>query len=818
MKKQIFILSIAALVSVNVAKSQCTTPVNNANNGTNNYVPKFNAAACITNSLIQDNGTNVGIGAAPSYKLDVSGDINFGGTSPTTTNALFLGTNKILWHNGNAGDIFVGVLAGNATMTGHSNVCLGFASGLNIGSGFNNVFIGYGAGFSNTSGINNVVEGTNGNYNNQTGGYNTVCGNEAGKGVFGYSHYYNSFFGYQAGFGTTNGGNNVFSGYQAGYSNTSSEQNVAIGYQALKSQTWANANNDEYPTYNVAVGNYALFSNNPSATTNGINNTAVGYSAGYYNSRGIDNTYTGFESGKGTAITNVNSYNSAFGYQAGYGITSGGNNVFSGYQAGYTNTTGGNNVFVGSQAGYFNSTGIGNTYTGFEAGKGTAATNVNSYNSAFGYQSLPAITTGSYVCTYGFQAGLSNNSGGFNTFMGGGSATQNTSGAYNTFLGFSSGNSNTTASYNVSVGARSSYYNATGVNNTVCGYQAGRGYSSLSATGGNNSFFGYNAGVNNDGSSGNTAIGYQAGLAYRSSTGINNTYLGNGADATGAGNSTYSNSTAIGNGALSDGSGYAIIGNTTVNQIGGWLAWTNKSDGRFKMNVQENVKGLEFIKMLRPVTYQMDTRKGTEFLIKNMPDSIKSLHMDGVDFAPSTSIIHSGFVAQEVEQCAKSCDFKCSIVVAPADTSNGSYGISYAEIVVPLVKAVQELSHTVDSLLAAGKSGQRTNNSGDNSQGKTETTLQVELANNNQIILYQNQPNPFDGSTVIRYFIPENVSGNAYIGFYDMYGKEIKKLEITERGFGKIEASTENLASGIYSYSIVIDGKTIDSKTMVKSK
>jgi hypothetical protein len=46
-------------------------------NGTINYISKFTSTASIGNSLIYDNGTNVGIGtASPSEKLDVNGNIN----------------------------------------------------------------------------------------------------------------------------------------------------------------------------------------------------------------------------------------------------------------------------------------------------------------------------------------------------------------------------------------------------------------------------------------------------------------------------------------------------------------------------------------------------------------------------------------------------------------------------------------------------------------------------------------------------------------------------------------------------------------------
>ena len=49
-------------------------------------------------------------------------------------------------------------------------------------------------------------------------------------------------------------------------------------------------------------------------------------------------------------------------------------------------------------------------------------------------------------------------------------------------------------------------------------------------------------------------------------------------------------------------------------------------------------------------------------------------------------IIFSGFVAQEVEKAAKEVNYDFSGVDKPG-RENGLYGLSYAEFVVPLVKA-----------------------------------------------------------------------------------------------------------------------------------
>ena len=55
------------------AQSILTNPVTGT--GTTNYIPKFTAGGTIGNSQIYDNGTNVGIGIAPSQKLEVNGNV-----------------------------------------------------------------------------------------------------------------------------------------------------------------------------------------------------------------------------------------------------------------------------------------------------------------------------------------------------------------------------------------------------------------------------------------------------------------------------------------------------------------------------------------------------------------------------------------------------------------------------------------------------------------------------------------------------------------------------------------------------------------------
>ena len=93
----------------------------------------------------------------------------------------------------------------------------------------------------------------------------------------------------------------------------------------------------------------------------------------------------------------------------------------------------------------------------------------------------------------------------------------------------------------------------------------------------------------------------------------------------------------------------------------------------------------------------------------------------------------------------------------------------------------------------------------------------AELASANAI-LWQNFPNPFGDGTVIRYFVPEKTA-SASILFYDEFGNEIKTMELPYKGVkAELNLSTSSLAAGLYSYSLMVNGRVADSKKMLKSK
>lgn len=182
----------------------------------------------------------------------------------------------------------------------------------------------------------------------------------------------------------------------------------------------------------------------------------------------------------------------------------------------------------------------------------------------------------------------------------------------------------------------------------------------------------------------NTAVGLNA--LYFNTTGDNNTGVGRSAyfDSPGLNNTSCIGHTS---GGVVEGSNRIEIGNTSVSSIAGEVSFTTYSDSRIKDNVKEDVPGISFINKLRPVTYNLNIRRQNE-LVHQSSDKLEA-EWDGKYDIEKMKM--SGFIAQEVESAAKELGYDFSGVDAPANPED-LYGLRYSEFVVPLVKAVQELS------------------------------------------------------------------------------------------------------------------------------
>ncbi len=476
---------------------------------------------------------------------------------------------------------------------------------------------------------------------------------------------------------------------------------------------------------------------------------------------------------------NVFSQNTTYGTGAGVNITSGVQNTFIGNNAGYSTTSGNQNTATGDSALYSNTIGRSNTATG----SGAMFNNKSGgYNTAEGYLALRACSTASFNVAFG-GAALRSNTANNNSAVGYAALLNNTSGTGNTGVGPYALSGNSTGNFNTGMG------NSTLNSNTASG-SSGFGYQSLysSTTGGNN-----------------TAVGFQSG--YTNTSGTGNTFVGYAADASAG---TYSNSSAYGNGSSVTASNQVRLGNASVTSIGGYAGWTNLSDGRVKKDIRETVPGLAFIRKLRPVTYHLDMDKIASYL--NRPDSLRMKDAE----AMKGQMLQSGFIAQEVEKAAQELHFDFSGVDKPKNEKD-MYGLRYAEFTVPLVKAVQEQQSMIDSLRAQlAQLTQLVKAIGNAPRtGHADNAQAVQLSNADVVTLGQNVPNPFSEQTIINYSIPQT-AGSAQVLFYDQYGVVIKTIDIKTKGKGQLTVFASDLSSGLYSYTLVIDGRISDTKKMVK--
>ena len=82
--------------------------------------------------------------------------------------------------------------------------------------------------------------------------------------------------------------------------------------------------------------------------------------------------------------------------------------------------------------------------------------------------------------------------------------------------------------------------------------------------------------------------------------------------------------------------------------------------------------------------------------------------------------------------------------------------------------------------------------------------------------MYQNEPNPFSGQTIIRYYIANNFSQAKIVITDNNSGATIKEISIRNSGNGNITIDATQLNSGsLYAYSLVVDNKIIDTKKMI---
>ncbi len=466
----------------------------------------------------------------------------------------------------------------------------------------------------------------------------------------------NCGFGYDALNITGSGSGNTAMGYRALKNNNVGENNTADGLETLYLNSGGNAN--------TAFGMQSLYNNGCLTCVSGNQNTGAGAYSLFQNKDGNNNTACGINALK----ENVNgNNNTAVGSNA---LT---NNNLSGASGGNDNTAYGSDAMKG------NTQGSENTAVGIGALNGNS---VGNKNTALGFYTMfSSFGNVNENTAIGLRT-LGNNGGNRNIAMGTDAIYNNLAGFENIGFGKEALFQNYNGVKNIGFGRQVLYANKYGVSNIGLGSKAL--FSLVNNIDSKNISIGASAGVNLVKAYENTAIGNGAYNTNNVTLNQGNTALGAFSDLVNA-----KCATAIGYGSISNADYKIRLGNTSITTVETQLNYSWISDGRFKYDISEkDIKGIEFIKLLRPVNYNFDTRKYAEFISVDLNEESKKRILSQ-DFIPSTSTKRSGFIAQEIEQAAKKCGYSFNGVIVPENIM-GNYSLSYDLMVVPLVKTIQE--------------------------------------------------------------------------------------------------------------------------------
>ena len=351
------------------------------------------------------------------------------------------------------------------------------------------------------------------------------------------------------------------------------------------------------------------------------------------------------------------------------------------------------------------------------------------------------------------------------------------------------------------------------------------GYSALkNNTGSTNSAFGNSALKNNTSATSNSAFGCYA--LSSNTTGHYNTAVGYNAGASNASDLYYT--TSIGSNATNTASYQVRIGNSSITSIGGYTSWTNISDGRAKKNIRAEVPGLAFINLLQPITYNLDLdaldgiQKPDDPKINRFSDSLrlertpKEIEIETEARANKEKQVYSGFIAQDVEKAAQSLGYDFSGVDVPQNEKT-PYGLRYAEFVVPLVKAVQELSEQNNRLQEqinelTAKLNELTNAPKNQNAGNVGVINESEATNNFSFSLF---PNPTTGLVTVDYTL--HIDAPLCIELYNMFGQKMKLIvpqQNQKTGTYSVQVSVGDLGVGTYIVKAT-SGNQIENKQLV---
>ena len=161
-----------------------------------------------------------------------------------------------------------------------------------------------------------------------------------------------------------------------------------------------------------------------------------------------------------------------------------------------------------------------------------------------------------------------------------------------------------------------------------------------------------------------------------------------------------------------------------------------------------------------------------------------------------------GFIAQEIAKVLPE--------ITQVDTL-GFYSICYEQVIPILVEALKEQNQEIELLKEKTQNCYALQNKYNISEKLLENS---QVNNEKDSYLLQNKPNPFDQNTTIGFVLPFNAK-NASIIIFNLNGKSLKSYDISKIKEGELNISGKEFEPGMYLYTLIVDGKELDTKRMI---
>ena len=151
---------------------------------------------------------------------------------------------------------------------------------------------------------------------------------------------------------------------------------------------------------------------------------------------------------------------------------------------------------------------------------------------------------------------------------------------------------------------------------------------------------------------------------------------------------------------------------------------------------------------------------------------------------------------------------------------NGNYTINYTELIPVLIYGYQKLLALIEHF-HPGVSVQQLLNEVSLTEREDfqEDPLQQTYMIAGQPVdaaLYQNTTTPISAQTKIRFRLPDNVN-DATICIFDLRGKLLKKIPVSS-GMDSVSVNGYELGEGMFLYTLIVNGKEVDTKKIILSK